>query len=131
MPLIDAVPVLETARLVAGDAIGSVLERGTLMFDRFVQDAEQLFMHALPLVAPQSATGLRRVYARTVQDLRGIEIAHSGQNFLVQQGHFDCTAAGAEPGAELGRGNRQGVRPEALRPVEPCELFRRYQPYDA
>jgi hypothetical protein len=94
--LINAVFILEIARLVVSGAVSAVAERGTLMPDGLVQYFLQGGMDGCPVAWFQFVAGLSRVDARTVQYFGGVQISHTGQSMLVHHGHFDRTAAAAK-----------------------------------
>ena len=66
-----------------------------------------------------------------MQDFRGIQISHAGQGLLIEQRDLDRPSAAANPPAQFGRRDLQGVGPDLRRAVDRVELLRRDESHDA
>ena len=120
--LVNAVSILESARLVLGVAIVAVGEGGALAKNGFVKDLAHFGVYPLPIDRPQSIAGDFGVNARPMEDFGGVDISNSGNRALVEDGHLDGSSADGKALAKIGRRNIQCVRSQLVGPQVACQL---------
>ena len=85
------------------------------MENRFLQDTLHGCLQSSPLTIRQMFAGPLGVDACLVEHFGRVQIAHTGDSTLIEQGHLDVAAAGSEAPAKLRSGYGQGIGPQFVR----------------
>jgi len=106
---------LKTTCLVEGVAVRAIGEGRALTRNSFPEDFLHRGVDSFPVGGPEKVARDSGVKAGTMEKLGSIEVSHAGQDTLVQQGHFDRSAAGAKPSPEFSGRDFQGIGAESFR----------------